>query len=73
MKWGIFLGVLLFIGLIGVYERPKMKKYPRKDKIAFFTLLTMAGILSLFDLPNMPGPVTFLESIFKPIRRFMEG
>jgi hypothetical protein len=72
MKWGHFFGVILVIILIVFLEWRKMEDHPKKDKIAFFTLLTIAGVLSLFDLPNLPGPVTFLESIFEPFGKFME-
>ncbi|WP_102273907.1 hypothetical protein [Cytobacillus massiliigabonensis] len=73
MKWGIFLCVLLIIVLIVIFEWKKIKNCPKKDKITFFTLLTVVGALSLFDLPNLPGPVTLLEYIFKPFGDFMEN
>lgn len=73
MKWGIFFCVLVIIGAIILYEWKKIKTYPKRDKITFFILLLIAGSLSLFDLPNLPGPVTLLESIFRPFGKFMES
>ncbi|UII57704.1 hypothetical protein LS684_09910 [Cytobacillus spongiae] len=72
MKWGHFSAAIVVIAIIVLSERRKMKNYPKKDKMVFFILLATAGILSLFDLPNLPGPVTLLEYIFKPFGRFME-
>lgn len=73
MKWGIFFCVLPIIGIIVLFEWKKIKNYPKKDKITFFMLLTIVGTLSLFDLPNLPGPVTLLEYIFKPFGKYMEN
>ncbi|TCJ04720.1 hypothetical protein [Cytobacillus praedii] len=73
MKWGIFFCVLVIIGVIILYEWKKIKAYPKKDRITFFILLIIAGALSLFDLPNLPGPVTLLETIFRPFSNFMES
>lgn len=73
MKWGIFFCVLVIIGVIILYEWKKIKTYPKKDRITFFILLIIVGALSLFDLPNLPGPVTLLETIFRPFGNFMES
>ncbi|MFD2444261.1 hypothetical protein ACFSO7_09810 [Bacillus sp. CGMCC 1.16607] len=72
MKWSVFLSVLLISVVIVLFEWKKLKSYPKKDKISFFTLLTIACVLSIFDLQNMSGPVTLLEYIFKPLGKFME-
>lgn len=66
MKWGIFSVTFVVILLIIFWGWPRIKDYPKKDRIAFMTLLCIGGILSLFDLPNIPGPVTLLETFFKP-------
>ncbi|WP_243291620.1 hypothetical protein [Bacillus sp. FJAT-47783] len=73
MKWDTFMIAILVIFAIIAYEWPKMKQNPLKDKAAFLTLLLLAGVLSLFDLPNMAGPPTFIEWIFKPISKIMEN
>ncbi|WP_313803438.1 hypothetical protein [Cytobacillus sp.] len=73
MKWGIFFCVMVIIGAIILYEWKKIKTYPKKDQFTFFILLLLAGTLSLFDLPNLPGPVTLLENIFRPFGKFMES
>lgn len=43
-----------------------VKKKPLKDKAAFIGLLLAGWLLSMFDLPNTPGPTSLLDIVFKP-------
>lgn len=67
VRWGVLLGVTVIMALIVLYEWPKMKHTPKKDKAAFFFLLMVGWVLAMFDLPNIAGPVTWLDALFKPI------
>ncbi|MCQ6278421.1 hypothetical protein JN080_04055 [Bacillus sp. EB600] len=60
------------MAVIILFQWPKMKQHPKKDKWAFFMLLLIGWMLSMFDLPNMPGPLTWIEELFKPVGQFME-
>ncbi|MBA9028203.1 MULTISPECIES: hypothetical protein [Bacillaceae] len=72
MRWGVFVSTTIIVVLIILYEWPKMKQNPKKDKVAFFTLLLIGLVLSMFDLSHMAGPTTWLETLFKPFGEFME-
>lgn len=72
MKWGLFLGMTALVGVIILFEWPKLKPLPRKDKVSFFTLMFIGWFLSMFDLPNIPGPTSMIESLFKPLSRMLE-
>ncbi|MDF2717222.1 MAG: hypothetical protein K0R28_4147 [Paenibacillus sp.] len=72
MKWSTMIAVTVVLGLIFWYEWPKMKRSPKKDKAVFVTLLSISWILSLFDLRNMAGPTTLIESLFRPLSAMLE-
>lgn len=72
MRWGewlIMTGVVLLIFLV---EWPRFRSYTRKEKLAFCSLLCIGWILSLFDLTQTPGPITFVEALFKPLGAMLE-
>lgn len=73
MRWGVLIGVTAIMALMFAYEWPRMKKNPKKDKIAFVVLILIGWILAMFDLPNMTGPTTWIETIFKPFGKIMEN
>ncbi|TMV48916.1 hypothetical protein FE783_14675 [Paenibacillus mesophilus] len=72
MRWSGMIAVTVIIGLIFLYEWPKMKRSPKKDKAVFVTLLSVCWVLSLFDLRSMAGPTTLIESLFKPFSEMLE-
>ena len=72
MRWGAFFCTTIIVALIILYQWPKMKQNPKKDKIAFSILLLIGWVLSMFDLPHMAGPTTWIEALFKPFGQFME-
>jgi hypothetical protein len=72
VRWGAFFGTTIIIAVIFLFQWPKMKQHPKKDKMVFFILLMISWGLSMFDLPHMTGPVTWLEALFKPAGKFME-
>ena len=72
MRWGAFFCVMVIVALVILYEWPKMKQNPKKDKMAFFTLLLIGLVLSMFDLPHMGGPTAWIQTLFGPFGRFME-
>jgi multisubunit Na+/H+ antiporter MnhB subunit len=72
VRWGAFLFTAAIVTLIILYEWPKMKQNPKKDKVAFLTLLLTGLVLSMFNLPQMSGPTQWIETLFKPFGEFME-
>lgn len=72
MKWGAFISITAVVTLIILYEWARLKQAPKKDKIAFFLLLFIVWVLSMFNLQQMAGPVTLVEAIFKPFSQFLE-
>lgn len=72
MRWGPIIAVTVVIGLIFWYEWPKMKSSPRKDKAVFVTLVSVCWVLSMFDLRNVAGPTTLIESLFRPFSKMLE-
>ena len=72
MRWGTFLGTTVIVALIILYDWPKMKQNPKKDKMAFFSLLLMGLVLSMFNIPQMSGPTAWIVTFFKPFGEFME-
>ncbi|MCD1162946.1 hypothetical protein [Peribacillus frigoritolerans] len=72
MRWGAFFCTSVVVVLIILYEWPRMKQNPKKDKMAFLTLLLTGLILSMFNLPQMSGPTQWIEALFRPFGEFME-
>jgi hypothetical protein len=72
VRWGAFIGTTIIIAVIILFQWPKMKQYPKKDKMAFLMLLVFVWVLSMFDLPKMAGPVTWIEALFRPVGQFMD-
>jgi hypothetical protein len=66
VRWGAFLGTAAVSVVLILFQWAILKKLPKKDMLAFYILLIMGLGLSIFDLPNMPGPLTIIEAIFKP-------
>jgi|1185.fasta_scaffold276222_2 hypothetical protein len=72
MRWGAFFATTLIIIIIIFIQWPRIKQYSKKDKWAFFILIFIGWGLSMFDLPNMAGPTTWIKALFKPFAPFME-
>jgi hypothetical protein len=64
--------MMVIIAIIILFEWPKMKQYPKKDKQVFIMLLFIGLSLCLFDLPYISGPITWLETLFKPFADIMK-
>ncbi|KAB7706305.1 hypothetical protein F9802_11500 [Bacillus aerolatus] len=58
--------------VIILFQWPKMKQAPKKDKWAFGVLLLIGWGLSMFDLQHMGGPTAWIEALFRPFGKFME-
>lgn len=72
MKWDSFAaGTAVAVGIL-MYQWPKMKKTPKKDKWAFAVLLFIGWLLSLFNLAHAPGPATLIQTVFEPAGFFLE-
>lgn len=72
MKWGTFFITGMLIFLILLLQWPKMKNSPIKDKLAFISLLLIGWVLSMFDLMHISGPVSWLDTLTKPLTRLLE-
>jgi multisubunit Na+/H+ antiporter MnhB subunit len=73
MRWGIVIAVTTIVVLIFLFERPRLKPDQKREKRSLVTLLVICWILSMFDLPNLPGPTTLIEFIFKPLVKLLES
>ncbi|MGE8080277.1 hypothetical protein [Peribacillus loiseleuriae] len=71
MRWGPFFGISVIIAMIILFEWPKMKGNPKKDKLTFIILLFIGLVLSMFNLTEMIGPTAWIETIFSPFGKFM--
>lgn len=71
MQWRILLGAMLTIIVIIALQWPRLKQKPIQDKWAFFGILLISLVLSLFDLKHISGPSSWVEAIFKPLGPFM--
>ncbi|MNR03477.1 hypothetical protein D3C85_1193700 [compost metagenome] len=72
MKWSVFIPVAFAAICIVLLELPKLKQKPMKDKIAFTAIVLAVLLLAMFDLPNTPGPISFLNALFKPFKPLVE-
>lgn len=72
MRWGAFFATAAIVMIIILFQWPKMKQHPKKEKSAFIGLLTIGLILSMFDLPHISGPVKWIEFVFKPFTKILE-
>jgi hypothetical protein len=72
VRWGAFFGTTLIISIIIFIQWPRIKKYSKKEKSIFFFLLFIGWGLSMFDLPNIAGPMTWMKALFKPFAPLME-
>ncbi|MDF2963586.1 MAG: hypothetical protein K0S39_5321 [Paenibacillus sp.] len=72
MRWTFFCGVTIAVILIWCFEWKKLKEKLKRDRVVFMSLLLLGWVLSMMDLPNMPGPTTFLQFIFKPFKGLVE-
>ena len=67
MRWGAFFATTVIVALIILFQWPRMKQNPKKDKMAFLILLLIGWGLSMFDLPHMGGPTAWIESSFQAV------
>ncbi|MBA2939858.1 hypothetical protein HZF08_16215 [Paenibacillus sp. CGMCC 1.16610] len=72
MRWSLFCIVTIAMILISLFEWPKLKQKPKRDKAVFIMLLLTGWVLSMFDLPNTPGPTSIFKIVFKPLRGLIE-
>ncbi|MFC5704398.1 hypothetical protein ACFPVX_24170 [Cohnella faecalis] len=72
MSKALFWGVTIAIAFIVWYEWKNVRKLTSKDKAVFVSLLFAGWIMTFFDLPHMPGLVSFFDLLFKPLRPLAE-
>lgn len=72
MKWGAFFATAIVSIIIVLFQWPKMKQTKKKDKAAFIILLLIGLSLSMLNLPYIPGPVKWIEHVFKPFTKILE-
>jgi len=66
VRWGQFFGTTLIVILILLVLSPRLKKIKMKDKTIFFIFLLFGWGLSILDLPDIAGPMTWMRFFFKP-------
>ncbi|MFH5183601.1 hypothetical protein ACHHV8_13795 [Paenibacillus sp. TAB 01] len=72
MNWSFFGCVTAAISIIAWFEWPRLKQKPARDRAAFISLLLLGWILSMFDLPHIPGPTNYLQHIYKPLSGWLK-
>ncbi|MFD2371549.1 hypothetical protein ACFSO0_16605 [Brevibacillus sp. GCM10020057] len=72
MKWGLMISMTALAITMILFEWRRLSKLPKRDKVAFISLVIIAWGLSMFDLQQLPGPTTVLQAIFKPLERLLE-
>ena len=73
MRWSIVFVATVTVVLIFLFERPRLKPDQKKEKRALVALLVFCWILSMFDLPNLPGPTTLVETVVRPLAKLFEN
>lgn len=72
MRGSFFCSVTIAVLLILWFEWRNLKQKPKKDRVVFLTLIILVWFLSMLNLPNTPGPISFLQVIFKPFKGLIE-
>ncbi|MDQ1914491.1 hypothetical protein RAC89_29360 [Paenibacillus sp. GD4] len=72
MRWSFFTIATIATLIIWKWEWSKMKKKPAWDRGVFVSFLLLVWALSMFDLPNTPGPRTLLQFLYKPLKGLLE-
>ncbi|MBB5172289.1 hypothetical protein [Texcoconibacillus texcoconensis] len=68
------IGITLLVGLIALYEWPKINPEQKKEKKAFVVLSVIGWGLALLLVyfPNIAGPNDLIDFIYQPITKMME-
>lgn len=72
MEWRAFFATLVIGAVILLLQWPKMKQHPKMDKGAFIVFLLIGLVLSMFNLQQTPGPVSWVSALLKPLGKFLE-
>lgn len=75
MNLVVMLGIVAVMGLMSLYEWPKMKPQQKREKIAFTLLTVSGGVLAalLYFVPDMPGPTELIDILYKPLGAVLEA
>jgi hypothetical protein len=74
VSMSIFFGSTLIVVCMTLFQWPKMNQNQKKEKTAFVTLTLLGWALMnlLLAYPNISGPTEWIDSIYKPLGRFLE-
>lgn len=72
LEWGTFSATFFIVVAIFLWQWSKMKQHPKKDKGTFIVLLLIGLMLSIFNLQQIPGPVSWVSALFRPLGKFLE-
>ncbi|WP_419887715.1 hypothetical protein ACN6MT_20080 [Neobacillus niacini] len=66
------LGIIVILLFIFLIQRPGLKRSGKREKIAFFSIMMVNGVLAvlLVIFPEMPGPGQMIDFIYKPFKPF---
>ncbi|AFC32878.1 hypothetical protein PM3016_6242 [Paenibacillus mucilaginosus 3016] len=72
MKWLHVLGILVTVTLMTLYEWPRI--HGRKERITYAVLMLIGLQLSvlLLYIPELPGPVQLIDTVYRPLGRLLE-
>lgn len=75
MKWWATFGITVLSSFIVLYEWPKMKPTPKKDKVVFIGVLGCGWILAIVLLffPDLPNPGKLLDYLLQPLGKLLKS
>ena len=74
MKAAFVIVTTIIYIFISLYEWPKMDRKQKKDRFGLVMLSIVGWMLAfvLIIFPDIPGPIQFIEYVFKPIGRLLD-
>ena len=73
MIWGQIFGLTILIIIIVGFQWSKLKQDQKKEKVTFISISVVGWILSilLIIFPDMIGPTQIIDTLFKPLGKFL--
>ncbi|WP_284645505.1 hypothetical protein [Paenibacillus silviterrae] len=72
MKWLNVLGLLATVGMMTLYEWPRIRGKREKWTYGILTLLGLQLSILLMFFPEMPGPTELIDALYSPLGKLLE-